>query len=753
VLDVGSLDMQAGVSTHDSRTQYKQGNINVSQTAWGAAAGGPSVSGSLSLGEQRDHSTTHTNASLTADGHMDMTVQDDATLVGATVHANEGLTASIGGDLALESVQDLAYGSNQGAGISGGMSFGGVYTNEGGAGADPEQVTLTTARGQGGEASGANAGVNTSNGRYYNKETVLSSLTSGGEVDITVDGHTDITGAVIASIDENGNDTGNLSLTTGSLDFTDLTDTHYSTDSSVSLNTNVLLGDNTTAPPKGVTTQPQDSKGEDQPSGTTNLGLHDSSSYGKDKTLATVGEGTITFGGEEAEPEGLNRDTDSTDKELYSVDRTKADLDVTVDNQTLADAVVALEEVSQFVANLNKMSPEEAAALNDKLGELQAVADTLLNSEDTDKQEAGKKLSEELAGIQESLLAQQALPPEDDRQIADAPALPEKSIEEQAAEFDFIAGEWNDYYEEVQEGADQAFETGVNRGLFAYSQNETTPAFGSDADYEGAISFYQNQRESAYNNLGLDAGAEAGGFSDFLGWTAASVTNESWQAVQFIGKAGAYGVTLGSTSSPLDGSSYHSLIGEDTLFGSPQTFTGAVGVEQGVVASYFVGGEGVLLAGVKGVKYVGAAGRANDVESISNHGGTLFGPHEIGPLGNSNDLRSPASTFRSGSYTEKVAEDELYFYRDYGGKAQVDGRFWTPAPSSGPLQSQLDSAVLPEWGNTFENQAIIKIPAGTKYYEGAAAPQTGTKGTFPALHGGGAQIFVPNPKLEWIDKP
>ena len=175
--------------------------------------------------------------------------------------------------------------------------------------------------------------------------------TSGGEVDITVDGHTDITGAVIASIDENGNDTGNLSLTTGSLDFTDLTDTHYSTDSSVSLNTNVLLGDNTTAPPKGVTTQPQDSKGDDQRSGTTNLGLHDSSSYGEGKTLATVGEGTITVGGEEAEPEGLNRDTDSTDKELYSVDRTKADLDVTVDNQTLAEAADGVQETAGDVAH------------------------------------------------------------------------------------------------------------------------------------------------------------------------------------------------------------------------------------------------------------------------------------------------------------------------------------------------------------------------------------------------------------------
>jgi filamentous hemagglutinin len=42
------------------------------------------------------------------------------------------------------------------------------------------------------------------------------------------------------------------------------------------------------------------------------------------------------------------------------------------------------------------------------------------------------------------------------------------------------------------------------------------------------------------------------------------------------------------------------------------------------------------------------------------------------------------------------------------------------------LQSQLDSAVLPEWGNTFQNQAVIKKPKKTTYYEDSAAAQTGT---------------------------
>nr|WP_105027496.1 RHS repeat-associated core domain-containing protein [Limnobacter sp. SAORIC-690] len=120
-----------------------------------------------------------------------------------------------------------------------------------------------------------------------------------------------------------------------------------------------------------------------------------------------------------------------------------------------------------------------------------------------------------------------------------------------------------------------------------------------------------------------------------------------------------------------------------------------------------------------------------------------YGPHEEGPLGDPNDPRSKASTFRSGTYTEKVSDGNVTVYRDHGGKASADGRFWTPEPSAGPLQSQLDSAVLPEWGNTFENQSKMTLPEGTVYYEGPAAPQTGTVGMRPQLMGGGIQIYVP----------
>ncbi len=187
-----------------------------------------------------------------------------------------------------------------------------------------------------------------------------------------------------------------------------------------------------------------------------------------------------------------------------------------------------------------------------------------------------------------------------------------------------------------------------------------------------------------------------------------------------------------------------------------------LGVDKATATAYIETYDGMKIVAASVTPILGAAA-VNKLSSLTNKVVSAktpqsasviksYGPYESGPLGNPNDQRAPASTFRSGTYTEKVAETDIYLYRDYGGSAKVDGRYWTPEPSKGPLQSQLDSAVLPEWGNTFQNQAIIKIPRGTTYYEGAAAAQTGTQGTNPTLHGGGTQIFLPTPQNDWIIK-
>ncbi len=571
---------------------------------WGAAAGGPVVNASYNQSEQRDHSTNYTNASLTAADTLLLNVKNDATLIGATIHADKGLTATIGGDLTLESLQNLAYGSSKGTGVSGGMGYEGVYTNEGGAGADPEKVTLTTAPGQTGDAATANAGVSLSNGSYYTKETVLSSITSGGPLNIDVAGHTDITGALIASIDESGKDTGQLTLNTGSLSFTDLRNTRQSSDSTVALNTNVLLNEDK-APEKGTTNVPQDSKGEDQPTGTTNLGIHQNSSESAGKTLATIGNGSITVGGEATEQEGLNRDVEAVEKELYSIDRVKGDLDLTVDNQTLEEVA---DKVNELVENFNKLSPEEQALLQAQLSAMDEAIQKGLASDDQQERELAEKLQAGKELLVAKLEGQQSAQ-ESDPQLAGAPTLSGKSFEEMQNEFAAVKGALSGWYTDIQQGGEQSYEDGVYRGeVSAYAYN-SAPAFGSETDYSGATAFYQTQREAAYASLGLWAGASSGSMLDYAGWTAASMTNETWQGVQFAGKA----ATLGLFSNPFDGSSYHSLIGDGTLFGSPQSFTGAMGVEQGKVASYFAGIEGLAVLGLKGAKYAGTVGNGDEV--------------------------------------------------------------------------------------------------------------------------------------------
>ncbi|WP_058487108.1 hypothetical protein [Defluviitalea phaphyphila] len=104
-----------------------------------------------------------------------------------------------------------------------------------------------------------------------------------------------------------------------------------------------------------------------------------------------------------------------------------------------------------------------------------------------------------------------------------------------------------------------------------------------------------------------------------------------------------------------------------------------------------------------------------------------------------------ANTFRSGTYTKIVTQEEIILYRVYGGKAGELGSYWTRTKSKGPLQSIIDSALDQNWGNTATNVSTIKVPKGTTIYEGVAAPQRG-------LVGGGNQVYIKKVDASWLVK-
>ena len=318
----GELDVLASQDTQRSETDTQSGSMTVAQTFWGAA-GGPTVNASLNSSKQQDKQTTHNNSTLTAN-NLNIATTDDATIIGGNLHGANAVNMDIGGDLTLESVQDRFSGSNKGAGISGGMSLGGVFTNENGAKANSKEVK-TTAIGKGGDVSSVNGGVNASSGRYRKTETVLSSIT-GGTVDVSVDGNTQLTGALLAAVDAEGNDTGNLSLNTGSLNTTDLTNRSYSSNQSFGVNASV--GVSAAADPADPNVSELNS---------SNYSYQNESSQSLDKTLATIGEGSVSVNGEETTPDGVNRDVASVNEEIYDVDRQQGNIDLTVDHRLLSE--------------------------------------------------------------------------------------------------------------------------------------------------------------------------------------------------------------------------------------------------------------------------------------------------------------------------------------------------------------------------------------------------------------------------------
>ena len=117
---------------------------------------------------------------------------------------------------------------------------------------------------------------------------------------------------------------------------------------------------------------------------------------------------------------------------------------------------------------------------------------------------------------------------------------------------------------------------------------------------------------------------------------------------------------------------------------------------------------------------------------------TKYGPMNQGPL--ADDI---ANTFRSSTYSKVITSKPTTLYRVIGKGGNPLGSYWIRTPPSGPIQSIIDSALLPKWGNSAMNRVRAIIPPGTTLYEGFAASQGG-------LVGGGNQIYIPQVDPNWI---
>jgi hypothetical protein len=124
-----------------------------------------------------------------------------------------------------------------------------------------------------------------------------------------------------------------------------------------------------------------------------------------------------------------------------------------------------------------------------------------------------------------------------------------------------------------------------------------------------------------------------------------------------------------------------------------------------------------------------------------------YGALATGPLHNIVEGKGTvADTFRSSSYEGYKNRKSIPLYRVQSTPHSTGkklGSYWTREKPLGPLQSQIDSALDPEFKNSAKHWIKIVVPEGEMIYEGRAAAQKG-------LVGGGSQIYLEKASNNWF---
>jgi len=274
------LNILASQDVNNSKESSDHKHVNISIGMYG----GGSASVSMDRSKGSSDGVTSTNSQLSGN-NINIVTEEATTIAGANIAANDELNIKTE-HLKVASAQD----SNNSRSQSSGFSL------------------------SGGSEGLSGAGVNAGNSRSRAKETVLTTLT-GNTVNIDVEEDTTIRGALIAAVDENGDDNGNLTLKTDTLEVGSLNNRRDSKSMSMGINV-------------GISGDSVSSVGIDYANDRSNS---------KTKTLGTIGNGNI----EVANVDGsntklLNRDINDNEIDIYNVESHRG-LKGTVDTRVFTE--------------------------------------------------------------------------------------------------------------------------------------------------------------------------------------------------------------------------------------------------------------------------------------------------------------------------------------------------------------------------------------------------------------------------------
>ncbi|MDR1696073.1 MAG: hemagglutinin repeat-containing protein [Endomicrobium sp.] len=306
--DIGNgLTIKASKDTMTSerKSEHLSGGVSVGNNA-------VQVSASAGQSSERMRATSYSNSESIAKDIV-MNVGNNAVLSGANVHASNDLTANIGNNLTVESLQDTYYakGNSWDANVSVGIGPAGMGNFLGGSKSNAGNKSI---------GAGFNVGNSYTDSAWVGEQTTL---TSANNANITAGNKTTVTGAVI------GSESNNLTLNTKELEYSGLQDKEVSRSKGFGVRTSI----------GGNLTDRQDLNLS--PSGSTSLSLKNTGSEKERVNKATIGEGTIIVDGSALEGDalaGLNRDLSKTQSETKERITNALDGSVTVDNRVFTSA-------------------------------------------------------------------------------------------------------------------------------------------------------------------------------------------------------------------------------------------------------------------------------------------------------------------------------------------------------------------------------------------------------------------------------
>lgn len=282
-----NLILDASKDSYSSSHKTKTTSVGIGIST----AGGVYADLGLSNAQSRANGAIYNNSETIAEkGNINYNIGNDMTGEGYNAVA-KNIIANVGGDMNLSSMQNTDYTKNTSKGF--GLGVG-----------QSQSISVSHSKGE-------------TDRRWVDN---VSGIIGTETVEFNVDGKLGLEGAVIANIDNNGIDTGNLNIKAGSLEYRDIYNYEHSENKGLGFGTS--------------TGTPNNGKNTGDPKGTTRITITNQGYEKEGVTYATIGKGNIEVA-DGSDISGINRDINNVEEITKDQITGALDATVTIDNRLL----------------------------------------------------------------------------------------------------------------------------------------------------------------------------------------------------------------------------------------------------------------------------------------------------------------------------------------------------------------------------------------------------------------------------------